>query len=203
VNERVSLTCEALVSNARCWSITRESGDGPICWWDPNDVMGSPCWSRSLKPLPRAYLVVKVALSAVDALVTRRWKVVAISVLEPETLSVTVQHIVPWLERLPLTRDSCIRRGVEVRDFFSLLSAGMFSLDVGCTCTGISVCLACCRVNRNNRRFLTQGRFQGECPRGRDHWFYGMTDAVGDIAHGQEMWLSCSCGPYVQECVVS
>jgi hypothetical protein len=197
MNESVSLTCEALVNNARRWSITCESGTGPLCWWDPTDTAGSPCWDDSLKRLPKAYVVIKVALSAIDALVTRRWKAVAIGVLEPDSLSTTMRHIMPWLQRLPATRDGSIRRGTIVREFFSLLNAGMFSLVHGCSCTGVSVCCACCRVNFNKRRFVTQHRYQGTSPCGPGHWFIGTTDAVGDIVHGQLMWLSCGCGPHV------
>jgi hypothetical protein len=196
----VSLTCGVLVNNTRCWSITRESGKGPICW---RDAASSPCWQDGSRRLPKAYIVLKVGLSAIDALVTRRWKVVAISILEPDSLSTTVRRIMPWLQQLPPTRDTSIRRGAAVREFFSLLNAGMYSLVDGCMCTGVSVCCACCRVNFHNRRFVTRHRYQGTYPCGPDHWFLGTTDAVGDIAHGQLMWLCCGCDPHVQECTVS
>jgi hypothetical protein len=203
VTERVSLTCEALVNNTRRWTITRESGKGPLCWSDPNDVVGSPCSINTIENLARAYIIIKVALSAIDALVTRRWKVVAIGILEADSVSIAMQHIMPWLAQLPATRDNSIRRGIEVREFFSLLDAGMFSLVAGYTCTGISVCCACRRVGFDQRRFLTQDCYEGKSPRGLGHWFSGMTDAVGDIAHGHMMWLGCSCNSRTQECAVS
>jgi hypothetical protein len=200
MKQRVSLTCEVHVDNARCWSITRESGKGPLC---QNDGVDLPCWNAALEHIPRPYVVIKVALSAIDALITRCRKVVAIGALEPDSLSITIQRIIPWLQRMPATTDSSIRRGIAVQDFFSLLNAGMFSLAVGCTCTGVSICCTCRRATVDKRRFLTQNRFQGGFPRGPDHWFDGTTDAVGNIAHGPLMWLKCSCSPGVQECVTS
>jgi hypothetical protein len=201
--ERTSLTCEALANSTRRWTITRESGKGPLCWWDSHDAAGLPCWINTMECLPKAYIVIKVALSAVDALVTRRWKVVTIAILEPHSFYTIIQHILPWLGQLPATRDISIGRGIEVREFFSLLNAGMFSLAAGCTCTGISICCACRRVDINQRKFVTQDCYEGKNPRGPDHWFSGMTDAVGDIAHGRLMWLACSCSSRAQECIVS
>jgi hypothetical protein len=183
--------------------MTRESGKGPLCWWDPNDAAGLPCWTDAMERLPSAYLIFKVALSAIDALVTRRWKVVAIGMLEPDSVSIAMQHILPWLAQLPSTRDSSIRRGIEVKEFFSLLNAGMFSLITGCMCTGISVCCACRRVEFDQRKFVTQDCYKGVNPRGSGHWFSGTTHAVGDIAHGNLMWLACSCSSHTPECIVS
>jgi hypothetical protein len=90
-----------------------------------------------------------------------------------------------------------------VREFFSLLDAGMFSLVADCTCTGISVCCGCRRMDFDQRRSLTQDCYEGKSPSGLGHLFSGMTDGVGDNAHGHMMWLGCSCNLRAQGCVVS
>jgi hypothetical protein len=83
-----------------------------------------------------------------------------------------------------------------------VLDDGMFSADADCMCRGIAVCRACRRIDYNSRRLITQHRYQGDHPRGKEHWFGGRTDAVGDVAHGQLMWLSCNYSPRIQECIV-
>jgi hypothetical protein len=201
VKERISLAYEALVDGAKHWWITRESGEGPLCWWQP-DSEGSPCGDDALPRQPRACMVIKVALSADEAVVTQHWKLVAISKLDSDSLFITMRHIMPWLRGLSSAKDGCTKRGVTAQEFFSRLDAGMFSYTTGCACTGVAVCYACSRVNINSRRFLVQDRYQGAYPRGRGHWFSGATDAVRDIAHGQLMWLSCCCGPHDHVCTV-
>jgi hypothetical protein len=198
----VSLTCEVQVNNDRLWWLTRESGRAAHCWWQPSDGARSSCGDDCGSLTAKAYIVIKVALNAIDAIVARRWKVVAICALEPGSARAIERHILPWLRKLPPSQHSRFTRGSSVREFFSLLDEGMFSADDDCMCRGIAVCRACRRIDVKSRRIMTQHHYQGSRPRGKGHWFEGRTDAVGDIAHGQMMWLSCHCGPQVQECIV-
>ena len=137
--ERVSLTCEVQVNNDRLWWLTRESGD--IC--EPQTA--------------KACIAIKVVLNAMDAVVTRCWKVVAICALEPSSMYAVRRRIMPWLRQLPPSRHLHIARGHSVREFYSLLNEGMFTaVDSDCTCSGLAVCRACRRINVNSRRFFTQ-----------------------------------------------
>lgn len=203
MEERVSLTCEALVDNQKLWWITRESGRRPLCWWQPTEPADSSCGDNSVQHRSGACLIIKVALGVSDAVVTQRLEAVAIGKLEPHSLNISMRHIMRWLQRLPVAKDGCMKRGQATQEFFSCLNEGMFSLATGCACTGVAVCRECCRVHVNSRSFLVQGHYQCDHPLGRDHWFSGVTDAVGDVAHGQLVWLSCYCGENAPICTVS
>jgi hypothetical protein len=77
-----------------------------------------------------------------------------------------------------------MRRGEAVQELFSRLDAGLFALPGHpCACavaTGV-ICSGCHDLSISERQFVVQDRFLGYDPRGLDHWFSGVTDAVGDV----------------------
>ncbi|KAF2022628.1 hypothetical protein EK21DRAFT_95557 [Setomelanomma holmii] len=198
----VSLTYEAFEDGAECWWLTAESGRGPICW-EQEPQAGRSCGGSLLQAPRRSYLVVKAALGANGAVATQLWKLVAIAQLNPDSLRAGMQ-IVRRLRGIPTTTQDCRKRGEAVQELFDGLDAGQFSLP-GCPCACAAalgtICPGCRDVSVGERRFVVQDRFLGYHPRGAKHWFSGLTDAVGDVAHLQLPWLTCCCGTHIS-CIV-
>jgi hypothetical protein len=77
---------------------------------------------------------------------------------------------------------------------------GLFSSGRECGCEPArwayedSRCQDCRRVPRESRLFVEAYSFKGVCPLGEDHWWRGVTDAVGarnaDVfGHGHDRWF--------------
>jgi hypothetical protein len=184
--------------------MTRESGRGPTCWQEPHPERscgGIPLHAASRK----SYLVLKAALGAYGAMIAQRWKYVAIAELNPDSLRIAQEQVTRHLRLIPTTAQDCAKRGEAVRELFGRLDAGLLSLPEHCTCAATGnarVCRGCRNLTVSKRRFVVQGRFLGYEPRGIDHWFSGLTDAVGDVAHMQLPWLRCCCRTTFPTCVL-
>lgn len=200
----MSLTCEASENGTERWWLTGESGRAPICWWEEPQA-GRSC-GGSLTQVPRkSYLVLKAALGTCGAMITPRWKYVAIAELTRGSLQTVIGQLVRTLRRLPTAAQDCTGRGEALQELFGRLDAGLFSLprhSCHCAATSGMLCPGCRNLGASARRFVVQASFLGCYPRGPEHWLTGVTDAVGDIAHLQLPWLQCCCGTTLRTCII-
>jgi hypothetical protein len=144
--------------------------------------------------LARAYLVVKV----VSRLRYTAWSSAVVGLLSVQNLDTLQRKMIRSFGGAKLTNvgpewnrefeaDYCIVEG-----FMSLLSRGGYSSDDSCRCRVGSICNLCDRVPEWLHRFVVQDMYEGVYPKGRRHWFTGVTDAIGEVSSWQRTWL-CSC----------
>lgn len=97
----------------------------------------------------------------------------AVAQLTIEALDVVFSRVAPFL--------SCERRERRedrVQNFFCLTKQGVLSGPPECECNaGSSVCNEC---SERARRFVKWSGFQQLYPNGRNHWWRGASDGVGD-----------------------
>jgi hypothetical protein len=198
VSEHVSLSCELLEHGMESWWLTRENGQGPICWELSAGRPLQTCGGGSICVRPKAYVVVKAALGTRGAINATKWKYALFGELSRETLHVAMEQIIRWLRRVPTVAQDCEGRGLLVQALFDRMDAGLFS----CVCEDCDVRHACYNLNIQAGKFVVQDKFQGAYPRGHEHWFTGISAAAGDVAHQQLPWLSCYCGSGRQYCSV-
>ena len=75
-------------------------------------------------------------------------------------------------------------------DAFTALDQGMFSRGAFCFCAlGVGLCDWCEEVDEEQRMFVRQPRYEGRYPRGRRHWWTGLTDCAGEVSGVP--WTQC------------
>jgi hypothetical protein len=177
---KVSLAC-CVDEDKTVWSITRESGRVPTPCGDFNCRV---CAVRSTAVvLAQGYLVIK-------AVGPNRGEGVTMSLLTLDALEVAVRYLVNEVEGL---RWGSAARWVSRRArLFCLLEQGLYSCGPWCGCSGQSgVCGSCAAVVPPQRRFTWRDRYDGVYPLGEQHWFRGVSDAVGTVCNGELPWLFC------------
>jgi hypothetical protein len=195
VKQGVSLGCEIGAGRARWW-LTKESGCVPAGCWQGGDcrrcceavVLSGP------RGLVRAYVIVKI----VSRLRHTVWSSVVIGLLSVATLEVVVQNIVSPLACVRLDDVAGSRTEEFGRDYRTVAavlrqtSRGGYSSGVECRCAAGKVCAACKEQPADARSFVVQNRYAGVDPRGRGHWFRGVTDAIGEMSSWQSTWqIAC------------
>lgn len=146
------------------WYLTKESGRVPLrC--DGMDFHDWCCMrSDGKKVEPRAYLVVHGGTV----------NTVAFAELTAEVMDMVECQVGPEIARFRR-----VRKEEEVLEVFRLLQSRLFSSIRVCECSEDQVCEVC---NRVPRRFVCQGVYRGLFPLGEDHWWKGVTDAVGEVS---------------------
>ncbi|KAF2675654.1 hypothetical protein K458DRAFT_206683 [Lentithecium fluviatile CBS 122367] len=172
-----------------CWWLTRESGRVPV-----GCVHGTVGEVRPAE-VRKAYVAVQV--SAGWGLGGVQWSEVVFGLLSREALFVVETRVVKLALRV---WEGVVQLGVrggdavacwcrEARWLVCLLDSGGFSTGFSCGCVLSSVCGRCAALPVGGRRFVEQDRFSGVFPRGRLHWWSGVTDAV----KGSVCQAGCFC----------
>ena len=186
------MTCEVGAGGVRWW-LTRESGHLPEACWQ--GLRCTRCRARAKicgeEGLRSAYIVVKV----VSRLRYTAWSQAIIGQLSVINLNVALEKLVRPLDKLVLacaserTRDwESFRKQYKIASrVVSAAGQGAYSTNAECMCEAGRCCSSCCRVS--SPRFIVQDRYAGVLPRGDKHWFYGVTDAIGEVSSWQPSWL--------------
>jgi hypothetical protein len=180
VAQSVSVTWE-VTHGSLCWRLTRESGTVPRC----DAGRGCVLYDRER---PRfvarnAYIVFKVCT----------WNGygqygVVIGALNAYNTDVVSGRIIPMVRAAMYDASG----GVLAR-ILNELGNGMFSGSKDCGCNKGSKAMVCAECRGQVRRFVSMGCFSGLQPCGKNHWFSGVTDAVGHVDHLAGDWLRCFC----------
>lgn len=167
-----------MAGGVTCW-FTRESGCTLCCG------ACDRCSGSSSEETTTAYVAIAVG-SATDGCEEVH---MVFAQLRYEVL-VAVMHHVLYAFSVQLQAAMQGRGGVSVEKAMRELDSGMFSSGSGCGCgAGRGICTACRSVCVRARMFVRQGRYLGWHPRGREHWWTGVTDAAGEV--GGLPWMRC------------
>jgi hypothetical protein len=197
VSYGVSVTCEVDRGQTR-WFLTKESGQVPGgCWGG----MGcKKCCAAVIERWPtglvQAYVIVKVVLRLRYTV----WSRCVLGKLSLENMGIVVDRVVRPLRELRLVECgagcACCREFeahyASMSRLMSMLSRGSYSSVGKCSCGAGNVCAACIRSGKTMQRFVVQDCFAGVYPYGRQHWFLGVTDGVGEVNSWHGSWL-CPC----------
>jgi hypothetical protein len=172
VKHRVSVSVLFEQGALRGW-LTRESGRVPAPCGDTECVVCSARGSADTREeLRRSYMVFA-------ARPTGMWFVRTVfAKLETAVIDVVFDRLVPHVG-LEEARDS----------LFNQLSDGLWSSAIDCECSvDAGMCDGCQKVSAvaERRRFLRSYQFDGVHPKGKEHWFAGVTDALEIVG---EQWL--------------
>jgi hypothetical protein len=185
----ISLTCEVGTGGGRCWWLTRESGRGPSdCTEGPECVACSAVMEGGTRG---AYVVLKGVYSPFHSKVVERGEV-ALARLCVESVDVVRERVAPRVARCvsgDLPSGDAMKGSLNVcakmKSFFDFLYGGAYSC-MECKCDMEALCIGCASLGPGANRFLTPRGFTGP-----EHWFAGVTDAVGRVDDITGEWLSC------------
>jgi hypothetical protein len=176
----ISLTCEVNARGTEWW-LTRESGSRPVACGQHDCVV---CSAADITDVSvKGYIVVKITCEEGS-------EGVVICELCIDGFDIVVEHIVKESAALWCSEEG---RWVDrLAELLCRLQRGAYSKKADCKCGMVAgVCAPCQFVKRNERRFVWRDRFDGVFPLGKEHWFSGVTDAVGTVCGGYMPWLFC------------
>jgi hypothetical protein len=111
---------------------------------------------------------------------------VAFAQLNDEGLSIVVSRIAPAI--LGLDAQERLR---VVRKLFRAFAKGIFPTSLTCACSIQSGSCASCSCGAHSR-FLWENGYSRILPYGKDHWYFGLSDAVTDDSEDNG-WLPTRC----------
>ena len=181
----VSVTCEVDEGRIRWW-LTKESGQVPLSCREGLGCAScvSGRWrAGGPRALARSYVIVKV----VTRLRYTAWSNVAIGLLSCCSLERVRSETLPKLVLASRKTRSGVRRRWEcfseqyAHTLFLLRHAGERP----------SKCWVCGAGSVGGIPFVLRNCYDGVVPFGVEHWFLGVTDAVGEVSDWQKDWLLC------------
>jgi hypothetical protein len=179
----VSVACKVHFNGTEEWWLTRESGEFPRCG-DPEGC-GCDATGCGAEELRVAYMVVMASRGPGD----RRYRVgfAALSAAAVGTVLRGVCATEPASFVSHATPSGVERLVTGLRDGF--WSSGALC---GCGRVETGLCDGCKVEERRLCTFLVSERYRGVYPRGRGHWFVGVSSALeGAEADGECAWLRC------------
>jgi hypothetical protein len=160
----------------RGW-LTKETGQVPARCEEPACAVCTANASVEAQELRCPYMVFAVRAPG------RQCAQTVFAKLEVVTVEVVLQRLVP----------ACgSREAIDI--LISQLSLGLWSSAVDCGCSiSVGMCSVCERVCAVPEwiRFVCADEFDGVYPKGKDHWFAGVTDALETAG---EQWLRLQVG---------
>jgi hypothetical protein len=204
VEHKVSVTV-AVSGSGTTWWLTRESGRTPMECGDASGMCCSRTKRDSARQQTCALMVIKVVAEDQQGFDS-------VALLAPLCNGVMVaakKRVVPvlqgslwcrWKPELRFRLMETYRAGSgKLHDAHAecvdSIAHGMFSCGAECTCEVLSTLCAGCSAVSSTEWFVKQESYCGLYPQGEDHWWSGVTDAVGQTEAGgacsPPMWLSC------------